>query len=93
MTPSDLVVAQAVFCCQRPTANAIGWRLNGTTLLASTLDGVVATSTSTARGIFNILTISALPHYNQTRVECVAVYFEGSLITDSDVVNLTIQGV
>ena len=91
MTASWLRVV-AVFHCQHPTADAIGWRLNGTTLLGSTLDGVIATSTSTASGILNTLNISALPHYNQTKVECVA-YFDDSPTMDSDVVNLTIQGV
>ena len=93
--PTDLTVplgVEAVFHCQYPTADAIGWRLNGTTLLGSTLDGVIATSTSTAGGILNTLSISALPHYNLTRVECVA-YFDDTPTMDSEVVNLIIQGV
>ena len=51
----------AVFHCQHATADAIGWRLNGTTLLGSTLDGVAATTSSVADGILNTLITLALP--------------------------------
>ena len=94
ITPTDLIVAlgmAAVFRCQHPTADAIGWRFNGTTLFGSTLDGVTATTTFVADRIINKLIVSALPYYNQTEVECVA-YFDDSPTMHSDVVDLTIQG-
>ena len=96
ITLTGLKVAERVvakFYCQHPTADAIGWRLNGTTLLGSTLDGVVATTNSEADEIINTLTVLALPYYNQTEVECVAYFDDGSPTMHSDVVNLTIQGV
>ena len=96
ITPTDLVVAvriEAKFFCQHPLADAIGWRFNGTTILGSTLNGVTTMTTSVPGVVLNVLTIlSALPHYNQTEVECVA-YFDDSPTMHSDVVNLTIQGV
>ena len=83
---------EAIFHCQHPTAVAVTWRLNGTTLLNSILGGVFATSVSAAGGIFNSLTITAYSSYNQTQIECVA-YFDDSPIADTDPVNLTIQGI
>ena len=93
--PTNLTVAEgveAIFHCQHPTADAISWRLNGTALLDSLLDDVIATSASAAGGIRNTLTITAHSKYNQTRVQCVA-YSDDLTIMNTDAVNLTVQGV
>ena len=82
----------AIFICQHPTANAIGWRLDGKPLLNSHLDNVSAVTTSVTGSIQNILTIVANPQYNLTEVECVALYFDGSPFMNPGVVTMTIQG-
>ena len=95
ITPAQRTVAQkqiARFDCQHSTADAIGWRLNGTTFLDRSLQGVSASSTSLAGGVLNTLTIVALPDYNQTSIECVAFFDTGSPIEVTDIIMLTVQG-
>ena len=85
IAPAQKTVAQgweAGFNCQHSTADAIGWRLNGTTFLDKSLEGVSASSTSLAGGVLNTLTIVAHPEYNQTRIGCVA-FFDTCLLYTS----------
>ena len=95
IAPAQKTVAQgweAGFNCQHSTADAIGWRLNGTTFLDRSLEGVSASSASLAGGVLNTLTIVAHPEYNQTRIGCVAFFDTGSPIEVTDTVVLIIQG-
>ena len=95
MIPTNLTVVEgveAVFHCQHPTADAIGWRLNGTTFFDSSWDDVFVAITSIAGGIVNTLTILALSHYNKTQVECMALYFDGYPNMVSITGNLIVQG-
>ena len=95
ITPIDLTVVEGVeaeFTCQHPMAHSIGWKLNGRGLLGSSFENVSAVTISVSNGILNTLTIAALSQYNLTQVECVALFFDGSEIMESDVVNLNIQG-
>ena len=64
----------AVFQCQHPTADAIAWRINGTTL-RDFPEGVSIVRSSD--GLLT-LTIMALSEYNSTVIECVAVFFDSS---------------
>ena len=95
IAPAQKTVVQgrkARFVCQHSTADAIGWRLNGTTFLDRSLEGVSASSASLAGGVLNTLTIVAHPEYNQTRIGCVAFFDTGSPIEVTDTVVLIIQG-
>ena len=96
--PTGLTVAQgqvATFHCQHSTADVIGWRLNDTALNGhdSSFVRSVASSTSHSDGVIRYtLTIAALPEYNQTEIECVALFLDGSPVEYTDTVILTIQG-
>ena len=82
----------AVFNCQHSTAHSIGWRLNGTPFLDTSLVGVEARSTALPGGVLNTLTIVALPGFNLTNIECVATFFDDSPSEATEPVTLTIQG-
>ena len=60
----------AVFPCQHPTADGIAWRINGSALWYFP-EGVNTNQNSD--GVFS-LTIIALSKYNQTVIECVALF-------------------
>ena len=95
LSPVDQVVAQgqrAVFNCQHSTAHSIGWRLNGIPLLDTSLVGVEARSTALPGGVLNTVTIEALPEYNLTIIECVAIFFDHSPPQETEAATLTIQG-
>ena len=59
------------FRCQHSDANFIGWSVNNQSIECIPLPGV-----SQDHGH---LTILALPEYNATVIECVALYLNGSL--------------
>ena len=82
----------AAFNCQHSTAHSIGWRLNRIPLLDTSLVGVEARSTALPGGVLNTLTIEALPEYNLTIIECVAVFFDDSPSEATGGATLTIQG-
>ena len=95
VAPIQQTVAQgqnAEFQCQHSTGDAISWTLNGTSYLGLHLDGVSTNSTPLPGGVLGTLTIVAYPEYNQTGIRCVATFFDGSPIEQSDPVMLTIQG-
>ena len=77
----------AVFPCQHSTADGITWRINGT-ILRDLPEGVSTDQNSDGT---IILTITALPKYNQTVIECVALFTE-SPSDDTDPAIMMIQG-
>ena len=71
MVPSSLEVntgEEAVFQCRYPGAS-INWQINGTAAVSSPS----ITVTSSSEQPSDTLTITALPVYNETVIECVAV--------------------
>ena len=71
MVPSSLVVnvgEEAVFQCRYPGAT-INWRINGAAVVLSPF----ITVTSSGQQSSDTLTITALPEYNETVIECVAL--------------------
>ena len=80
------VDAVAMFQCQHSTADGINWKINGATLR----DFPEGISTDRNGEIFS-LTIIALPEYNQTAIECVAL-FSNSPSEGTDSAILMIQG-
>ena len=77
----------AIFQCQHPDADGINWRINGSTL-RDLPEGVETDRNS--NGTF-ILTITALPNYNQTVIECVALFINFPS-EDTDPAIMRIQG-
>lgn len=80
--------SEVEFRCQHSDADFIGWRVNNASVGKSPLPGV-----SQRQGTLIIL---ALPEYNGTVVECVALFLDGSpehsppvyLIVEGIVVNM-----
>ena len=69
--PSSVTVGveeEAVFLCRYPGAT-INWRINGTAVVSSPS----ITVTSSGEQALDTLTITALPEYNGTEVQCVAL--------------------
>ena len=62
----------ATFQYQHPTAAAISWRIN-VTFLSDFSEGISTVHSSDG---VSTLTIVALPKYNSTVIECVAVFFD-----------------
>ena len=74
-----------VFHCSHSTADTIGWLINGSSLGSNPPDDIMPS--------VKTLTIIALPKYNNTEIQCVAVYFDGvTPIERSDPVTLIIPG-
>ena len=96
MTPTLLTVAveqgTATFECQHLTCDDISWQVNETSL-----DNVKSQNITTDRILLpsaefrHSLTIDTLLEYNQTIVECVAVFFKRTSVLTEPVV-LLIQG-
>ena len=61
---------EAEFRCQHSDANFIGWRVNNQSIECSPLPGVSQDHVT--------LIVLALPEYNATVIECVALYLNGS---------------
>ena len=75
--PSSLTVAvgeEAVFLCRYPGATII-WQINGTAVV----DSQLVTLTSSGEQLLDTLTITALPEYNGTEVQCVALLQDFSI--------------
>ena len=94
MTPSPLNVAVeqrvATFHCQHNSCDDISWRVNGTfpnspniTTEGDPLDG---------GGYWSSLFISTLLGFNETTIECVAVFFDVHPLQFTTPVTLLIQG-
>ena len=64
---------EAVFRCEHRSAAAIFWRINGTTLSSLTdLSGDFNDD------IIHNLTVTALTKYNNTSIQCVALFVSGN---------------
>ena len=85
---------EVVFQCQHSTADVIGWRLNGTLLSAYAHQNTTVSSIPLSDGgITYKLMIIALPEYNNTSIECVAVFLDPGLpIMETAPIVLLIQG-
>ena len=96
ITPTSLTVAveleTATFQCQHLSCDGIGWRVNGMSLDTMnppniTTDRILLSSAD----VQYTLTIVTLLEYNQTNVECVAIFFDRlPVLTETAV--LLIQG-
>ena len=86
------VGTKAEFRCQHSTADSIDWRINGTSLGSFHPVNISTKGVTTNSGLFHALNIIAVPAYNETLVECVAIFFDGlaPMMTPSAV--LIIQG-
>ena len=77
--PLSLNVAigeEAVFRCEHRSADAIVWRINETSLID--FPGLHDDFIDENVGSFNTLTVTALPKYNTTVVQCVAAFLSDS---------------
>ena len=96
MTPSSLNVTVeqrvAVFQCQHGSSDDINWRLNGkaASLPSVTIEKVPLSS----GGLYSSLSIPTFLDFNQTTIECVAVFYQRSdPIQFTPSVTLLIQGI
>ena len=78
----------AVFNCQHQTADNIGWRVNGTFLSRHQPQGVISHS----NGVLSTLNITASIEYNETTIDCVAVFYSEDVFQVSSLAYLYIQG-
>ena len=95
MTPSSLnktvEQGEAVFHCQYRSSDDITWRVNGTSI--SSPDDI-----STSRvpvgdgGSIYFLSFATLSGFNNTTIECGAIFFDGSPLLFTPPVTLLIQG-
>ena len=96
VSPSPLTVAveqgTAAFQCRHPLAIAIGWRVNGI-LSVATIPNVSIANVVTPNGVTTILSISTILVYNETTIECIATFIDGSLPQFTPLVTLLIQGI
>ena len=92
----DLTVAvgtTATFNCYHPTADIISWRVNGTGLGSFHPENVTVMG-YVSDGIYRLkLIIDALPVYNGTTVQCLAIFFDDLVPEMSPELTLTIQGI
>ena len=95
LVPSPLTVAveqeTATFQCQHSLADDITWLLNGTSLNRTGLPNVFFSVRFKGSVRTYTLSIGTLVEYNQTKVECVALFIESPL-QKSEAVVLLIQG-
>ena len=94
--PTTAIVAEqddgtALFRCQA-NANDVIWRFNGTAVDYSNRDFDRIYVLSTAGPRISILTIAAKPVYNDTPVQCIAIFYNSSQLFESTPVLLLIQG-
>ena len=78
----------ATFLCQHSSSDAVNWRVNGTSMNKINSANI---STTTMADIDSI-TFQTLLEFNQTTVECVATFFDGSPPQFTSPVTLLIQG-
>ena len=69
---------EAVFRCRHPTADFIGWTVNGSIVGSNPPPDVFASTVQDDDGnTVHTLTIVGRPEYNGTTVVCAAVYLDG----------------
>ena len=95
MSPSPLTVAveqrTATFYCQHSSSNVISWRVNGTAENMINSPNI-STGEIIQIGRGRILSIGTLLEFNQTTVECVAIFFDRTPLQVTPAVTLLIQG-
>ena len=95
MSPSPLTVAveqgTATFYCQHLTCDSISWRVNGTAENKVNSPNI-STGEIQQIGSGRILSIGTLVEFNQTTVECVAFFIDGTPPQFTPAVTLLIQG-
>lgn len=79
----------ALFHCRHPTADIIGWRINGTS--PSSFNFPVSDVVSSIEGEKHTLSINARSIYNGSIVECVAIFLDGQQQQISTAAVLIIQ--
>ena len=95
MTPSSLnktvEQGEAVFRCQHRSSDDITWRVNGTSI--SSHDNISEWRIPVGDGRFvSSLSIATLPGFNNTTIECGAIFFDSSPLLFTPPVTLLIQG-
>ena len=78
----------ATFRCQHSSSDAINWRVNGSSQNKINSPNIF---TSTYTDV-DTITFQTLVEFNQTTVECVATFFDGSPPQFTSPVALLIQG-
>ena len=96
MTPSSLnktvEQGEAVFHCQHRSSDYIAWRVNGTSV--GSYDNISQWRVPVDDGHFvYFLSIPTLPGFNNTTIECGALFFDGSPLLFTPPVTLLIQGI
>ena len=82
-----------IFECQHPTADVIGWKVNGMSLGDIGNDDFQVSSKRRNGSAINYLTIHNLTAaYNHTKVECVAIFVDDSQQEVSSAAILLLQG-
>ena len=94
MIPSSLnktvEQGEAVFRCQHRSSNAIVWTVNGTSISSHNISTLTV---PVGDGRFaSFLSIATLPGFNNTTIECGAVFFDSSPVLFTPPVTLLIQG-
>ena len=96
LVPSPLTVAveqgTASFQCQHPFANGINWLLNGTSPNRAGLISLFSSVHFNGSIRSYALSFGILLEYNQTTVQCVAIFTDGSPPQFAEAVTLLIQG-
>lgn len=95
ISPQDTIQAvgtPAKFQCQYSDARTVGWIFNGTSIHsynppANVTSGILP-------GSINVLTVLALPDYNETEIWCVATVFQNGYgrVENSSKGKLIVQG-
>ena len=93
--PSTLVVpanTEATFRCRHQTADSVTWLINGTSVINIDNPDITPNIINDEKNHpVNTLNIVARPKYNETEVECVAIFFNGSPLQRSPAVMLIVQ--
>ena len=98
MSPSPLTVAveqkTATFYCQHLSCDSISWRVNGTAENKINSLNISTNDIQQIGGgrIYTLSIIETLLEFNQTTVECVAIFFDGTPPQVTPAVMLLIQG-
>ena len=96
ITPSSLnktvEQGEAVFHCQHRSSDDIIWLVNGTSVSSSDNISELTVPVGDGRFVY-FLSIATRPGFNNTTIECVAVFFDGSPLLFAPPVTLLIQGV
>ena len=96
MTPSPLAVAveqgTATFRCQHSFADDINWLVNGTSLNRVHSPDVYSSVQFQGSVTTYTLSIGTLVEYNETTIECVAIFLDGSPSLLTAPVTLFVQG-